>query len=302
DGRYASYAPSTDSLIQLLEQKKKYRPTGSVTSFSRSASWVSNGGNLPMGEFPNPDEFLNSDAPYPAWSDPNQIPLSKEEIEDIFKSLTAKLGFQYDNMRNMYDAMMTMLDSRASRMSPSMALLMLHADYIGGDHANYRRWYFSAQLDHDTPPVREQVDQKTQQEMLSEEVPSGKADTPAAFVEKWRAKMNSLSQYERARHIALWMLLWGEAGNIRFIPELLCFLFKLADDYVQSPLAQQRVEPAPEGEYLTNVITPLYNYIRDQGYEVINGKYVKRERDHASTIGYDDINECFWTPEGLRLI
>jgi 1,3-beta-glucan synthase len=44
---------------------------------------------------------------------------------------------------------MQLLDSRASRMSPSQALLTLHADYIGGPHANYRKWYFAAQLDLD---------------------------------------------------------------------------------------------------------------------------------------------------------
>ncbi|KAJ2814157.1 1,3-beta-D-glucan synthase [Coemansia furcata] len=302
DGRYASYAPSTESLIHMIENKKTYRPTGSVTSFSRSASWVSNG-NGGFIDFQNTDAFQTNDAPYPAWSDPNQIPLSKEEIEDVFRDLTAKLGFQQDNMRNMYDAMMTMLDSRASRMSPTMALLMLHADYVGGDHANYRRWYFSAQLDHDTPPVREHIDPKQQHELLEEEGGDDpKKDTPTAFVEKWRAQMNSMSQYERARQIALWMLLWGEAGNLRYTPELLCFVFKVAEDYIKSPAAQQRVEPAPEGEYLCNIVCPLYNYLRDEGYEIVNGKFLKRERDHAKTIGYDDVNELFWTPEGLRLI
>lgn len=39
--------------------------------------------------------------PYPAWSAERQIPLSKEEIEDIFLDLTQKLGFQRDSMRNM---------------------------------------------------------------------------------------------------------------------------------------------------------------------------------------------------------
>jgi 1,3-beta-glucan synthase len=42
---------------------------------------------------------------------------------------------------------MHLLDSRASRMSPTQALLTLHADYIGGLHANYRKWYFAACLD-----------------------------------------------------------------------------------------------------------------------------------------------------------
>ena len=34
-------------------------------------------------------------------------------------------------------------------MSPNQALLTVHADYIGGQHANYRKWYFAAQLDLD---------------------------------------------------------------------------------------------------------------------------------------------------------
>lgn len=39
--------------------------------------------------------------PYPAWSTERQIPLSKEEIEDIFLDLAQKFGFQRDSMRNM---------------------------------------------------------------------------------------------------------------------------------------------------------------------------------------------------------
>jgi hypothetical protein len=38
---------------------------------------------------------------YPAWTTDRQIPLSKEEIEDIFLDLTQKFGFQRDSMRNM---------------------------------------------------------------------------------------------------------------------------------------------------------------------------------------------------------
>ena len=38
---------------------------------------------------------------YPAWSSERHIPLSKEEIEDIFLDLTQKFGFQRDSMRNM---------------------------------------------------------------------------------------------------------------------------------------------------------------------------------------------------------
>ena len=39
--------------------------------------------------------------PYPAWSPDRHIPISMEEIEDIFLDLTQKFGFQRDSMRNM---------------------------------------------------------------------------------------------------------------------------------------------------------------------------------------------------------
>ena len=52
-------------------------------------------------------------------------------------------------VHHQFDLVVQLLDSRASRMSPNQALLTLHADYIGGQHANYRKWYFAAQLDLD---------------------------------------------------------------------------------------------------------------------------------------------------------
>ena len=39
--------------------------------------------------------------PYPAWTADRQIPMSTEEIEDIFLDLAQKFGFQKDSMRNM---------------------------------------------------------------------------------------------------------------------------------------------------------------------------------------------------------
>jgi hypothetical protein len=40
-----------------------------------------------------------------------------------------------------------------------------------------------------------------------------------------------------------------------------------------------------------------YRFIRDQGYEVVEGKFVRRERDHDQNIGYDSVNQLFWYPE-----
>ncbi|KAJ6481844.1 1,3-beta-glucan synthase [Mycena sanguinolenta] len=242
---------------------------------------------------------------YPAWSAERHIPLSKEEIEDIFLDLTQKFGFQRDSMRNMFDFLMQQLDSRASRMSPNQALLTLHADYIGGPHANYRKWYFAAQLDLDDAVGQVQNPGLNRLRSQSGKIPGRRPPRDKALttaLERWRQAMHSMSQYDRLRQIALYLLCWGEAAQVRFCPETLCFIFKCADDYYRSPECQQRVEPIPEGMYLRSVVRPLYRFIRDQGYEVVDGKFVRRERDHESIIGYDDVNQLFWYPEGIARI
>ena len=298
-----------------------YRPPSSQISYGGNRS---SGASTPVYGLDYGNALpgtQRSREPYPAWASDGQIPLSKEELEDIFLDLTAKFGFQRDSMRNMYDHLMTLLDSRASRMTPNQALLSLHADYIGGHNANYRRWYFAAHLDLDdavgfanmklgkanrkTRKARKAAQKKAKENLQNEEqtLESLEGDSSLEAAEyRWKSRMNRMSQHDRARQIALYLLCWGEANQVRFMPETLCFIFKCADDYLQSPACQQRVEPVEEFTYLNNVITPLYQYCREQGYEICEGKYVRRERDHDKVIGYDDINQLFWYPEGIERI
>lgn len=311
DERYNSYDES-----QL--GGRGYRPPSSQISYANRSSGASTpnygldyGNVLPGSQ--------RSREPYPAWTSDAQIPLSKEEIEDIFIDLTSKFGFQRDSMRNMYDHFMVLLDSRASRMTPNQALLSLHADYIGGDNANYRKWYFAAHLDLDDAvgglssvkgkgglrrtkkkkKRKDDAEDQTEAEAL-QDLEGDDSLEAAEF--RWKTRMNRMSQHDRVRQLALYLLCWGEANQVRFMPECLCFIFKCADDYLNSPACQNAVEPVEEFSYLNNVITPLYQYIRDQCYEISDGVYVRRERDHNKTIGYDDCNQLFWYPEGIERI
>ena len=104
------------------------------------------------------------------------------------------------------------------------------------------------------------------------------------------------------RQIALYLLCWGEAALVHFVSECLCFIFKRADDYYRSPECQNRVQPVKEDLYLQTVIKPLYRFIRDQGYEVVDGRFGRREKDHVDIIGYGDVNQLFWYPEGIARI
>lgn len=296
-----------------------YRSASSQMSYGGNRS---SGASTPIYGLDNQNgipPISASREPYPAWTSANQIPITKEEIEDIFIDLANKFGFQRDSMRNMYDHLMVLLDSRSSRMTPNQALLSLHADYIGGENANYRKWYFAAQLDLDddvgfrnmklgktSRKIKKarkkfKAAQQTEDEAQTLEQLEGDNSLEAAEY-RWKARMNSLSQQERVRQIALYLLCWGEANQVRFMPECLCFIFKCCDDYFNSPACQSRAEPIEEGDFLNRIITPLYRYVRDQSYEILDGKFVKREKDHNKVIGYDDINQLFWYPEGIERI
>ena len=314
DERYNSYGPSTESFAQVGQNR--YRPDSSQVSYAGNRS---SGASTPVYGMDYPGALPNkSREPYPAWIPENQIPISKEEIEDIFIDLANKFGFQRDSMRNMFDFFMVQCDSRASRMTPSQALLSLHADYIGGDNANYRKWYFAAQLDLDdavgfgsmkfgktnskrkSKKKKNVADASDMQGTLAEL--EGDNSLEAAEY-RWKTRMNVMSHHQRVQQVALWLLIWGEANQVRFCPETIAFIFKCADDYLNSPeVIQGGGIPVEEGHYLQTVITPIYRFMRDQGYEIIDGKYVKRERDHNKTIGYDDINQLFWYPEGIAKI
>jgi 1,3-beta-glucan synthase len=79
DGQAHRYAPSSES----------YGPPRTGPSGASTPTFADYG------------PAANVREPYPAWSSERQIPLSKEEIEDIFLDLTQKFGFQRDSMRNM---------------------------------------------------------------------------------------------------------------------------------------------------------------------------------------------------------
>ncbi|EEB08432.1 1,3-beta-glucan synthase subunit Bgs2 [Schizosaccharomyces japonicus yFS275] len=253
--------------------------------------------------------------PYPAWTEENEVPITKEEIKLIFEEFEKKFGFQHDSVSNIYDFLMVLLDSRASRMSPSMALTRLHADYISGPCANYRKWYFAAHMDVEDSvglknckiskkKVREKKDKTKKKKMQEESIlDEGIHSFPLDDAEaNWNARMLQMRPETQVRQLALYLLCWGEANNVRFVPECLCFIFKLANDYMESEEYKTPGNERKEGDYLDNAITPLYLFMHDQQFEIIGGKYVRRERDHAQLIGYDDINHFFWYAQGIARI
>lgn len=261
-------SPSAETLLSALESSKSSSPPYKSSPCQHQQKQHNNNYNNQQ---------------YPNWQMPN-VPLQTNEIRRIFRRYGHKFGFQEDNVENMFDHLMTMLDSRSARTTPRRALWSLHADYIGGEHANYRKWYFAAELG------LEDVDAN----VVEPSSPTGLLVEEAK--REWRERMENMTDRTRVQQLALFLLIWGEAATLRYTPELLCFIFKLANDARQQAHQHQN---QPPGFFLDRIVTPLYDYARNQTYQLVKGQCVRREKDHNSIVGYDDMNQLFWDRQAI---
>lgn len=192
--------------------------------------------------------------------------LSDDDIVEIFNTVGDVFIFQGDNVRNVYDLFMSQLNSRASRSSFYVALTTIHRDYVGTS-SNYRKWLKAA-------------------------CKQDGSDGPERIIKN--ENINTACKMY-VTEVALYLLIWGEASNIRFMPECICFIYKCCLDYY---MAEDRITIAKP--FLDHTIVPLFEFLREQQYKLKDGNWIRRRRDHARIIGYDDMNLFFWYNENLQ--
>ncbi|GJN34266.1 hypothetical protein PR202_gb22915 [Eleusine coracana subsp. coracana] len=128
--------------------------------------------------------------------------------------------------------------------------------------------------------------------------------------------------------VALYFLIWGEAANIRFLPECLCYIFHNVSSVLSSSaclflsvllrmdnvfsmgylyglmakeldgiLDSSEAEPAKScitsdgsTSYLEKIITPIYQTMAAEAHNSNDGKSA-----HSAWRNYDDFNEYFWS-------
>ncbi|XP_042519046.1 callose synthase 12 [Macadamia integrifolia] len=100
-------------------------------------------------------------------------------------------------------------------------------------------------------------------------------------------------------YISLYLLIWGEAANLRFVPECISYIFhhmaldlnRILEDFIDENTGRP-VIPSISGEdaFLNRVVTPIYNVI---SAEVVNSR--NGTAPHSNWRNYDDINEFFWS-------
>lgn len=229
---------------------------------------------------------------YPTWGKDEAVPVNYNDIRKISQHLQTLFRFQQDSVENILEYFMSQLESRALRLGPELALRTLHGDYIGGHNANYRKWYFATEMDSEDPIHLFEGNSTLPHESKEDR-------NLRCAEEQWIRKMAKLSATDYVVQVMLYLLVWGEAGNLRFMPECLCFIFKCCIDYYYE-YDDHHIKP--EKPFLDHIVTPLYLVLRKQIYSDSAGKLTRRDRDHASVIGYDDINQLFWHKKGIMKI
>ncbi|KAJ4977556.1 hypothetical protein NE237_008336 [Protea cynaroides] len=113
-------------------------------------------------------------------------------------------------------------------------------------------------------------------------------------------------QQRKILYMGLYLLIWGEAANIRFMPECLCYIFHNIAYELHGLLAGnvsivtgENIKPSYGGDdeaFLRKVITPLYHVIEKEASKSKGGTI-----PHSAWCNYDDLNEYFWSADCFSL-
>ncbi|KAJ8432608.1 LOW QUALITY PROTEIN: hypothetical protein Cgig2_032889 [Carnegiea gigantea] len=113
-------------------------------------------------------------------------------------------------------------------------------------------------------------------------------------------------QQRKILYLGLYLLIWGEAANVRFMPECLCYIFHNMAYELHGLLAGnvslvtgENIKPSYGGDdesFLRKVITPIYRVVQKEAQKSKNGK-----APYSVWCNYDDLNEYFWSSDCFSL-
>ncbi|XP_050252355.1 callose synthase 1-like isoform X2 [Quercus robur] len=205
------------------------------------------------------------------WPMGHQMQVNK----DILDWLQIQFGFQKDNVANQREHLIMLLANVQIRQFPKpdqqpklddRALTEVMKKLL----KNYRKWckYLDRKSSLREPALQQEVQQR------------------------------------KLLYMGLYLLIWGEAANLRFMPECLCYIYhhmalELCGILAGSPMNDEPVKPVYGGDdeaFLTQVVTPIYETIAKEAKRSNYGK-----AKHSQWRNYDDLNEYFWSVDCFRL-
>ena len=104
--------------------------------------------------------------------------------------------------------------------------------------------------------------------------------------------------------VALYLLVWGEAANLRFMPELIFLLFELARAYVSGGEVE---EPAAPDSFLLEVVRPVYECVFRETFAGLDETNFRPKPLPASRMerypkNYDDWSEACWSHRSIAMM
>ncbi|KAK4740798.1 hypothetical protein SAY87_024386 [Trapa incisa] len=121
----------------------------------------------------------------------------------------------------------------------------------------------------------------------------------------WLPTIQQEVQQRKLLYVALYLLIWGEAANLRFMPECICYIYHhMAFEMYEllagsvSPTNGMCVKPAYIGKeaFLNEVVARFYDVMAKEARRSKQGK-----SKHSQWRNYDDLNEFFWSTDCFRL-
>ncbi|KAF9610931.1 hypothetical protein IFM89_025741 [Coptis chinensis] len=199
--------------------------------------------------------------------------------KDIFDYLGINFGFQLDNVRNQREHLVLHLANSQMRLpSPPMNIDSLEPSVVRRFRRkllrNYTSWcsYLGVTSNVEIPDRRNAL-AATRGELL---------------------------------YVGLFLLIWGEAANLRFVPECICYIYHhMAKELNEIDTPEEETHNCTRRPYtfgkgdkfLKLVVTPFYQTIKSEVDRSRNGT-----APHSSWRNYDDINEYFWSNHCFKKI
>ncbi|KAI5059006.1 hypothetical protein GOP47_0025325 [Adiantum capillus-veneris] len=200
---------------------------------------------------------------FPALHFSNELS-SPPQKWDVFDALKLAFGFQHDNVRNQRE---------------HLVLLLANGQF---------------QLGSMPGPPGQGLDLKVIHELCNRLL--GNYDKWCHYIRKEPVHKRRNSSEEEVAFMSLYLLIWGEAANVRFLPEALCYIFHNMATEFALMLDNKCVEVSvscktDNGQsFLDQIITPLYIALKAEASRSNGGR-----SGHSKWRNYDDFNEFFWS-------
>jgi len=193
----------------------------------------------------------------------SSIPREGKSIQDLLDWLSLAFGFQNSNVENQRENIVLLLANISTRTSGQEGLPLVDTVNDLGEKifGNYESWCHYLHL---SSRIMVNYDDalKKQQLMLL--------------------------------YIGLYLLIWGEASNVRFMPECLCYIFHHMAKHLNQMVEENYFQPPPgfeeEGSFLKVAIEPIYKVLQKESQRSKGGT-----AGHSAWRNYDDLNEQFWS-------